>query len=108
MHVEARAVPGGIRADAVRREQPTLPVIILTANGTIPDAVAATERGVFGFLTKPFDGRALVTVDSVGAGVGETVFFVRGREASYAFHPAEVPTDAGIVGILDHWTLGER
>ncbi len=53
-------------------------------------------------------GRPIVAVDSVGAGVGEHVFFVRGKEASFPFHPTEVPTDAGIVGILDHWTLGER
>ncbi len=53
-------------------------------------------------------GRPIVAVDSVGAGVGEDVFFVRGKEASFPFHPGEVPTDAGIVGILDHWTLGER
>jgi two-component system response regulator GlrR len=39
---------------------PSLPVIILTAHGTIPDAVAATQRGVFGFLTKPFDGKELL------------------------------------------------
>jgi len=49
-------------------------------------------------------GRTLVAVDAVGAGVGETVFFVRGKEASYPFHPTEVPTDAGIVGIVDHWS----
>ncbi len=41
-------------------EAPTVPVIILTAHGTIPDAVAATRRGVFGFLTKPFDSRELL------------------------------------------------
>jgi microcompartment protein CcmK/EutM len=46
-------------------------------------------------------GRTLVAVDAVGAGVGETVFFVRGKEASFPFHPMEVPTDAGIVGIVD-------
>ena len=51
-------------------------------------------------------GRTLVAVDSMGAGVGETVFFVRGREASFPFHPTEVPTDAGIVGIVDRWDLG--
>jgi microcompartment protein CcmK/EutM len=51
-------------------------------------------------------GRTLVAVDAVGAGVGETVFFVRGKEASFPFHPIEVPTDAGIVGIVDHWDLG--
>ena len=46
--------------EAIHRSHPTLPVIILTANGTIPDAVAATERGVFGYLTKPFDSQALL------------------------------------------------
>ena len=50
-------------------------------------------------------GRTLVAVDAVGAGVGETVFFVRGKEASFPFHPVEVPTDAGIVGIVDHSDL---
>ena len=48
-------------------------------------------------------GRTLVAVDAVGAGVGETVFFVRGKEASFPFMPTEVPTDAGVVGIVDHW-----
>jgi ethanolamine utilization protein EutN len=48
-------------------------------------------------------GRTLVAVDSVGAGVGETVFFVRGKEASFPFLPTEVPADAGVVGIVDHW-----
>jgi microcompartment protein CcmK/EutM len=51
-------------------------------------------------------GRTLVAVDAVGAGVGETVFFVRGKEASFPFYPPEVPVDAGIVGIVDHWDLG--
>jgi ethanolamine utilization protein EutN len=51
-------------------------------------------------------GRTLIAVDSVGAGVGEEVFFVRGREASFPFYPVEAPVDAGIVGIVDHWTLG--
>ena len=51
-------------------------------------------------------GRPLVAVDSVGAGVGEEVFFVRGKEASFPFSPAEPPVDAGIVGIVDHWDIG--
>ena len=50
-------------------------------------------------------GRTLVALDSVGAGVGEHVFFVRGREAAFPFYPAEPPTDASIVGIVDHWDL---
>jgi two-component system response regulator GlrR len=45
---------------AIHREHPALPVIILTAHGTIPDAVSATQRGVFGFLTKPFDSQELL------------------------------------------------
>ena len=52
-------------------------------------------------------GRPLAAVDSVGAGVGEEVFFVRGKEASFPFYPSEPPADAGIVGIVDTWT-GER
>jgi ethanolamine utilization protein EutN len=51
-------------------------------------------------------GKPIVAVDSVGAGVGEEVFFVKGKEASFPFHPAEPPVDAGIVGIVDHWDLG--
>ncbi|MHB1657010.1 MAG: sigma 54-interacting transcriptional regulator [Burkholderiales bacterium] len=39
---------------------PALPVIILTAHGTIPDAVSATQRGVFGYLSKPFDSKTLL------------------------------------------------
>jgi microcompartment protein CcmK/EutM len=51
-------------------------------------------------------GRPLVAVDSVGAGTGEVVFLVRGKEASFPFHPVEPPVDAGIVGIVDHWDIG--
>jgi ethanolamine utilization protein EutN len=50
-------------------------------------------------------GRTLVALDSVGAGVGENVFFVRGREAAFPFYPAEPPADATVIGIVDHWDL---
>jgi two-component system response regulator GlrR len=46
--------------DEIRKQIPTLPVIILTAHGTIPDAVDATRRGVFAFQSKPFDGKHLL------------------------------------------------
>ncbi len=46
--------------EAIRAENPALPVIILTAHGTIPDAVSAVKGGVFGYLTKPFDAKALL------------------------------------------------
>jgi len=45
---------------AIHEKSPTLPVIMLTAHGTIPDAVAATAEGIFSFLTKPFDAKELV------------------------------------------------
>jgi microcompartment protein CcmK/EutM len=66
--------------------------------------------GVTLLVLQPIDangqavGRTLVAVDAMGAGVGETVFFVRGKEASFPFYPTEVPADAGIVGIVDHWS----
>ncbi|GAB4351437.1 MAG: sigma 54-interacting transcriptional regulator [Methylohalobius sp. ZOD2] len=46
--------------EAIHARRPTLPIIILTAHGTINDAVDATQRGVFGFLTKPVDNKELV------------------------------------------------
>ena len=46
--------------ESIHRQHPAMPVIILTAHGTIPDAVSATQRGVFGFLTKPFDSQELL------------------------------------------------
>jgi two-component system, NtrC family, response regulator GlrR len=46
--------------EAVNRRHPALPVIILTAHGNIPDAVHATRKGVFSYLTKPFEARALM------------------------------------------------
>jgi len=50
-------------------------------------------------------GRSLIALDSVGAGAGERVFFVRGREASFPFLPVEAPADATIVGIVDRWDV---
>lgn len=46
--------------DVIHEMNPSLPVIILTAHGTIPEAVEATNRGVFSFLSKPFDGKELI------------------------------------------------
>ena len=43
----------------IQKRHPGLPVIILTAHGSIPDAVSATQQGVFSFLTKPVDRDAL-------------------------------------------------
>ncbi|MDQ3418275.1 MAG: EutN/CcmL family microcompartment protein [Acidobacteriota bacterium] len=77
----------------------------------IGDVVAtlkdANLSGITLLLLQPIDaagqavGRTLVALDSVGAGVGEEVFFVRGREAAFPFYPGEPPADATVVGIVD-------
>ena len=46
--------------EAIQKRQPQLPVIVLTAHGTIPDAVEATRRGIFSYLVKPFDANILL------------------------------------------------
>jgi ethanolamine utilization protein EutN len=48
-----------------------------------------------------YGGGTVVAVDAVGAGVGETVYVCRGKEASFAFKDIEVPTDATIAAIVD-------
>ena len=56
-------------------------------------------------------GKPMVAVDSVGAGIGELVFWCRGREASFPFKREDTPTDCTIVAIVDsdaHVTLGTR
>ena len=71
-----------------------------------------TLEGVTLLLVQPMSssresvGRVIVAADSMGAGIGEEVFFVRGKEASFPFAPTEVPADAGIVGIVDSWHIG--
>lgn len=47
--------------NAIHKVNSALPVIILTAHGTIPDAIEATKQGVFSYLTKPFDSKQLLT-----------------------------------------------
>ena len=77
----------------------------------IGDIVATRKdpalSGLTLLLLQPVDtaqrpvGRALVAADAAGAGTGELVFFVRGREAAFPFYPVEPPVDAAVVGIVD-------
>jgi ethanolamine utilization protein EutN len=46
-------------------------------------------------------GRPIIALDAVGAGAGETIYWCRGKEASFPFLPADLPTEATIVGIVD-------
>jgi two-component system response regulator GlrR len=72
--------------DAVRKIHGALPVIILTAHGSIPDAVAATRRGVFTFLAKPLDSKELL------------------REVQRALNTSGASlTSAPAGGLAEHW-----
>lgn len=53
-------------------------------------------------------GRTLICTDSTGAGSGELIYWCRGKESSFPFLPAEVPTDATIVGIVDSVNVGKK
>jgi ethanolamine utilization protein EutN len=53
-------------------------------------------------------GKAVVALDSVGAGAGEIVYWCRGKEASFPFLPVEVPTETTIVGIVDEINVPAR
>lgn len=62
-------------------------------------------------VLKPMDckgnlmGKTLLALDSIGAGIGEDVYYVRGKEASFPWYPDEIPSDCAIVGILDHYNF---
>ncbi len=53
-------------------------------------------------------GNPIVALDAVGAGAGETVYWARGREATLAWPGEEIPTEAAIVGIVDHVNVREK
>jgi two-component system, NtrC family, response regulator GlrR len=81
--------------DHIHRTLPTLPVIILTAHGTIPDAVAAVQRGVFGYLAKPFDSKTLL------ANISQALRLVPGggqqKEASQAAWRKNIITQSAVM-----------
>ena len=79
--------------------------VVLTMKNVALDGVTLLIVQPMSSAREPI-GRAIVAADSMGAGVGQDVFFVRGKEASFPFHPVEVPADAGIVGIVDSWHVG--
>ena len=54
------------------------------------------------------EGEPLVAVDGAGVGIGEDVFYVRGKEASFVFLPKSVPADASIVGKVDCIDIVQR
>jgi len=86
--------------------------VIGTVVATIKnESLAGRKCLVVQSLTKDLEpsGKPLVAVDSVGAGVGELVFWCRGKEASFPFKREDTPTDCTIIGIVDsdsHVTQG--
>ncbi len=69
--------------DAIRRRHPSLPVILLTAHGTIPDAIEATTKGVFAYLTKPYEAKALLEKVEQAIAMGGHVESVRPQDDAW-------------------------
>ena len=53
-------------------------------------------------------GKHVLCLDSTGAGPGQVVYWCRGKESSFPFLPAQVPTDSTIVGIVDCIHVGGK
>ena len=95
--------------DRIRQRHASLPVILLTAHGAIPDAVEATARGVYSYLTKPFDGLALLdkvaqalalSAPALGEG-GQATEAWRAPIVSRSARMAELLTEAKMVARSD-------
>lgn len=71
--------------EAVQKINSSLPVIVITAHGSIPDAVEATKRGVFSFLPKPIDSQKLI------------------QEINYALTLAGTNTDNDVLDLDSDW-----
>jgi two-component system response regulator GlrR len=84
--------------DAIRSKHPSLPVILLTAHGTIPDAVQATSRGVYTYLTKPFDGKALL--DTISQALALSAPAEVGSNADDTWREAIVSRSSGMAELL--------
>ncbi len=94
--------------DEIRRRHPALPVILLTAHGTIPDAVEATARGVFGYLTKPYDARELLDKIAQAVALGAPATEQVGADEAWredivsrSAHMAELLAEARMVARSD-------
>lgn len=97
--MQMSGMDGMMLFEQIHRDRPTLPVIILTAHGTIPDAVAATQHGVFGYLTKPFDSKKFLDL------VGQALGTFAGKMPQYAssnevWHKAIVTQSASMIELL--------
>ncbi len=92
--------------ERIREKHPALPVILLTAHGSIPDAVDATARGVFSYLTKPFDGKALL--DLVGRALALSPVPVNNSQMPAAWRAAIVSRSSRMEELLSEALLVAR
>jgi two-component system response regulator GlrR len=83
--------------EQIRIQHPTMPVIIMTAHGTIPDAINATKQGVFSFLTKPFESQQLL----------ETVKQALRLQPQPAQHKGSIASNAWRAEIISRSTVME-
>ena len=90
--------------DEIRATHPGLPVILLTAHGSIPDAVDATARGVFDYLTKPFDSRVLLEKVSCALEVSSPASAPAGRDTG-AWRDEIISRSARMAEVLDEARL---
>ena len=75
---------------------------------TMKDAALTGQRLLIVQPLKPdltATGKCIVTLDAVGVGAGELIYWCRGKESSFPFLPAEVPCDNTIVGVVDNLHL---
>ncbi|MEM0515518.1 sigma 54-interacting transcriptional regulator [Pseudoalteromonas sp. YIC-827] len=71
-------------AEQIQQLYPSLPVVMMTAHGSIPDAVRATKQGIFAFLTKPIDKDELIDTLAKAVrlhGQGQS----QGQQASHSY-----------------------
>ena len=85
--------------------------VVGTVVSTMKDAALKGQRLLIVQPLKPDltdTGKCSVMLDAVGVGAGELIYWCRGKESSFPFLPAEVPSDGTIVGVVDDVHLEEN
>lgn len=98
--IQMSGMDGMALFEYIHRHIPTLPVIILTAFGTIPDAVAATQRGIFGYLTKPYNPKILLSQVERAIDLAPAVDTVSSKTPSPAWRKAIITRSALMEDLL--------
>jgi two-component system response regulator GlrR len=98
--VQMSGMDGLALFDAVHKSHSTLPVIILTAHGSIPDAVDATRRGVFGYLTKPYEAPVLLAQVQRALQLGGTLAGADGTGRNEAWREAIITRNQRMEDLL--------